>query len=53
MDVGSAGSGSCLARFPWVLALKKRAPGPWEPSVQPPLVGTKVREALCLPNLLL
>ena len=31
-------SGSCLARFPWVLALRKRAPGPWEPSVQPPLV---------------
>ena len=38
-------SGSCLARFPWVLALRKRAPGPWEPSVQPPLVGTSEREA--------
>ncbi len=25
---------------------EKRAPGPWEPSVQPPLVGTAVREAL-------
>ena len=37
-------SGSCLARFPWVLALRKRAPGPWEPSVQPPLVGTAERE---------
>ena len=38
-------SGSCPARFPWVLALKKRAPRPWEPSVQPPLVGTAEREA--------
>ncbi len=33
-------SGSCLVRFPWVLALKKRAPRLWEPSARPPLVGT-------------